>query len=335
MTIAASVPIVGGAMAAAALATRYLVGRASVDRVCLGAVDSALDSIGEVDQFTILPLVERLISSADLQGEPGVAYLLKADNTTLLFDAGLNRARRSPLEHNARILDANLGTLDGIVLSHLHADHVGGLRSAGRRTFAISTELVEQRGLPAFVPTPMRHDRADVVLTEGPRVIAPGVALLPPLPHMMFWLGRLAEQALVVNVRGFGLALVSGCGHPGVERMLAAAERVLDVPVSAVVGGLHLPVHALGTPLLLQATLGNPNWPWRPLGERDVAAAISELQARGPRLIALSSHDSTPWTYDAFAQVFGDRYRTLRVGESFSMSAPGAAPSEDSTIPAP
>jgi hypothetical protein len=27
------------------------------------------------------------------------------------------------------------------------------------------------------------------------------------------------------------------------------------------------------------------------------------------------SHDSTPWTYGAFAQAFGDRYRTLRVGE--------------------
>ena len=33
----------------------------------------------------------------------------------------------------------------------------------------------------------------------------PGMAVLPPLPQMLFWLGYVTEQALVVNVRGFGL----------------------------------------------------------------------------------------------------------------------------------
>ena len=140
---------------------------------------------------------------------------------------------------------------------------------------------------------------------------------------MMFWLGPVAEQALVINVRGFGLVLVSGCGHPGIERMLAVAEQVLDVPIKGVFGGLHLPVHPLGTPLIRQATLGNPNWPWRPIGERDVAAAVQEITARGPRLVALSSHDSTPWTYEAFGRAFGERYHTVRVGEEFIVSGSG------------
>lgn len=83
----------------------------------------------------------------------------------------------------------------------------------------------------------------------GPRVIASGVAVLPTLPKMVLWLGPVAEQALVMNVRGVGLVLVSGCGHPGIERMMAVTERVLDVPIKAVVGGLHLPVHATGAPL--------------------------------------------------------------------------------------
>ena len=46
-----------------------------------------------------------------------------------------------------------------------------------------------------------------------------------------------------------------------------------------------------------------------------MAAAIDKTTRRGPRLVAVSSHDSTPWTYGAFAQAFSDRYRTLRVGE--------------------
>jgi len=276
--------------------------------------------------LTIVPAVERLASSADLKGEPGVSYFIKAGATRLLFDTGLNARglSRPALVENADRLKLNLQELDGVVISHLHADHVGGPRTQLGRTFAFSAEALEPRGIPAYVPTDMRHDRADVVLTTAPAVIAPGVAVLPPLPANMFWLGPLAEQVLVVNVRGFGLVLVSGCGHPGIERMLAAAERVLDVPISAVVGGLHLPVHPFGTPLLIQGTLGNPNLPWKPLGEKDVAAAIQQITARGPQFVALSSHDSTPWTYDRFGLAFGDQYRTLHAGDELVLTATGA-----------
>jgi 7,8-dihydropterin-6-yl-methyl-4-(beta-D-ribofuranosyl)aminobenzene 5'-phosphate synthase len=175
--------------------------------------------------------------------------------------------------------------------------------------------------VPAYVPTRMRHDRAEVRTTTGPTVIAPGVAVLPPLPSTLFLLGPVLEQALVVNVRGFGLVVVTGCGHPPIERILGLTEMVLDVPVRAVVGGLHLPVHPLGTPLVPQAVLGNRNWPWRPIGERDATHVIEQIRLRGPRVVALSGHDSTPWTYAAFEQVFTDRYRTLRVGEELRISA--------------
>jgi hypothetical protein len=56
-------------------------------------------------------------------------------------------------------------------------------------------------------------------------------------------------------------------------------------------------------------------------GERDAEHVLAEIEARGPRLVALSGHDSTPWTYDAFARRFGERYRTLRAGEELRISA--------------
>ena len=63
-----------------------------------------------------------------------------------------------------------------------------------------------------------------------------------------------------------------------------------------------------------------------PIWERDVAHVLDEVAARGPHLVALSSHDSTPWTYDAFGRRFGDRYRTLRAGEELTINAATAAP---------
>ena len=52
--------------------------------------------------------------------------------------------------------------------------------------------------------------------------------------------------------------------------------------------------------------------PWRPIGERDAGHVLDQIAGRGPRLVALSAHDSTPWTYRSFARRLGDRYRTLR-----------------------
>ena len=188
-----------------------------------------------------------------------------------------------------------------------------------RRTFQLSPDRREPSGLPAYVPVELHHERAEVQLTTGPRVIAPGIAVLPPIPRVLFWGGQLMEQALVVNVRDFGLVLVSGCDHPGIERMLAATEHVLDVPIKAVVGGLHLPVHPRDATAIMQAVAATPHMPWRIIGEQDAYSAIEALRERGPRIVALSSHDSTPWTYEAMERVFGDGYRTLRVGEGLDI----------------
>jgi 7,8-dihydropterin-6-yl-methyl-4-(beta-D-ribofuranosyl)aminobenzene 5'-phosphate synthase len=310
------------------LAGRFARARAAADRDWAGRVEARLADLGEVDTVSILPLVERLTSERPgigLKGEAGLSYLVQAGASTFVFDTGLNArgAERSPLVENAAALGVDLQSVDGVVISHLHPDHVGGARMALRRTFGFSPVPIEARGLPAFVPTPMRHERAHVVPMTGARVIAPGVAVLPPLPAVVF-LGPVREQAMVVNVRGFGLVVLTGCGHPPIERILGVTEQVLDVPIRAVVGGLHLPVHAWGTPLIPQAVLGNPHWPWQSINERDAAQVMEEIRARGPRVVALSGHDSTPWTCDAFQQTFGDRYRTMRVGDRLQITAGGA-----------
>jgi hypothetical protein len=51
----------------------------------------------------------------------------------------------------------------------------------------------------------------------------------------------IAEQALVINVRGLGLVLVTGCGHPCIERTLVVAEMVLDVPIAGWSAGCICP----------------------------------------------------------------------------------------------
>ena len=90
--------------------------------------------------------------------------------------------------------------------------------------------------------------------------------------------GYVTEQVLVVNVRGFGLVLISRCGHPRIEQILAVTEQVLDAPIRVVVGGLHLPVHAAGTPA---GAAGGPGQP---------ASALAADQRAGRRARASRAH---------------------------------------------
>jgi len=279
-----------------ALAGRYAAGRRQADRQTTAELQSRLTDLGELERLSILPLVERHTARETLRGEAGVSYLIRTDGLTLLFDSGLGLGRgRTALETNAEDLHVRFDDLDCLVISHLHADHVGGATSQLRYTFSLGVEQPVPRGLATFVPTDMSHRHADVSVVQEARVIGPGVAALS-LPRMLFWLGPIAEQALGVNVRGRGLVLVTGCGHPQIERMLAAAERVVEAPVYAVIGGLHLPVHATGTPLVPQAVLGSPNWPWRPISEGDAyhdrgdpATRAGAGRAVGPRQHAMDA----------------------------------------------
>ena len=69
-------------------------------------------------------------AAGSLAGEPGVSYLVRAGGARVLFDSGLSGGKReSVLARNARTLGAGLQDLDAVVISHLHADHVGGIRA--------------------------------------------------------------------------------------------------------------------------------------------------------------------------------------------------------------
>lgn len=308
---------------AAGLASRYVRGREAADRATMAEMESRVSDLGAVERVSVLPLVEREVAIAGLRGETGVSYLVRADELRILFDLGLGTGRsRTVLETNVDVLGRSVHDVDVVVISHLHPDHVGGFGYQLRSSFGVGRNLALPRGVAAFVPTEMSHPHAHVCQVEQARVIGSGVAVMPPLPRMMFWGGPIAEQALVINVRGRGLVVLTGCGHPAIERTLAAVERIVQMPVYAVVGGLHLPVHAWGTALIPAATVGTPNWPWQPVSESQARSTIEAIRARGPGLVALSTHDSTPWTINSFKQVFGERYRTLRVGEETIIAAP-------------
>lgn len=312
----------GGLTAAAAggLVARFQLGRHRADKAWAAARYPKLEDVGAVKRLTILPLIDWYTVRDDLVGEPGVSYLIRADDTTILFDVGFNQQGEhpSPLLRNMAALGVDVAEIDALVISHAHEDHVGGVSHMMQHTFALSGEPVDLRGMPAYVPVPLSNPTAQVTLVDGPRIIAPGVASIGPIPRQMFFLGWTVEQSLAVNVEGKGIVLIVGCGHPTLQRIVDRAETLFDEPLYGLVGGLHYPVTAsreikFGLPL--QRLLCTGKWPWDPINRQDVETAIAYLKRRNPQLVALSAHDSCDWSIETFRQAFGAAYRDVLVGK--------------------
>ena len=305
---------------AGGLMARFHLGRQRADRAWAGAKYPKLRDAGTVKQCTILPLIDLRAARDDLVGEPGVSYLVRADDTTILFDVGYNTRSEhpSPLLRNMMALGVDLGEIDYVFISHLHCDHVGGTEYERMGTFALSGQPLDLEGRSAFVPEPMTHPTAFIEVVRGPRVIVPGVTSIGPIPRQLFFLGWTLEQSLAVNVAGKGVVLIIGCGHSTIQHIVERAEMLFDEPIYGIVGGLHYPATAsreMKYGLPLQRIVATGKYPWDMINPDDVQNSIAYLQRRHPQLVALSPHDSCDWTIEAFRRAFAGAYRDVLVGE--------------------
>lgn len=298
-----------------------------------------LTDLGEASTLSILPLVD--FYAADGQGgasgtggpsgaggasgedgsrlctESGVSYLVTVDGRRILFDVGYNAhgEHPSPLLRNMAALGLSPADLDAVVISHIHLDHVGGPRSQAARTFSLSSEDVDLGGIPAYVPGAMTHPSAQVEVVSAARRLGEGVASTGPLARAIWLMGPVMEQSLLVNVKGKGIVMMVGCGHPSLSRLIERATDLIDAPLYGVVGGLHLPVTGSRVGKGRQNIIGSGKVPWQRITRKDARGAVELLERHSPGLIALSAHDSCDWTLGLFARGFGPRYRRVLVGE--------------------
>ena len=101
--------------------------------------------------LSVLPLIDWYTVGDELVGEPGVSYLVRADDTTIMFDVGLNKGNEhpSPLLRNMKTLGIDFSDIDAIFISHAHCDHLGGMSHPEMHTFAPSGVTA-----PPWGPTP-------------------------------------------------------------------------------------------------------------------------------------------------------------------------------------
>ncbi|MFO7545220.1 MAG: MBL fold metallo-hydrolase, partial [Trueperaceae bacterium] len=147
---------------------------------------------------------------------------------TVLFDTGDDG---DVLLGNLGRLGLEVGSVDTVVLSHHHQDHVGGLPAFLARNANVVVMM------PASFPTSFRAEveaaGATVETVSGPRRLFDGM-------YSTGEMGReIREHALILDVPG-GLVVITGCAHPNVADMAEKARTQLGKNVQLLMGGFHL-----------------------------------------------------------------------------------------------
>ncbi len=282
-----------------------------------------IKDLGTVKKLIISPIVDFYAVDESYKTEAGVSYLIEADGTAILLDVGFNAKKEhpSPFLHNLKKLDKSLEDINMLFFSHLHLDHLGGMKEQRKKQFSFSAGQTTLPDIPIYAPdeltpSPNNPGKNAAVLTS-PTKIAKGIASTGVVSKF-FILGETKEHSLAVNVEGKGLVIIVGCGHQTIETILEMAKENFDEPVFAVVGGLHFPVKngriMLG-PLNIQGIGGTENMPFKGITQQNLDNALSAIEDSGVKKIILSAHDSSDYAIEQFKTRFGDKFEKLLVGK--------------------
>lgn len=279
---------------------RQVIARAQIERE--GQI--VLTSVPNLETTTLLeivPLYEEASAEESFDFGHGVSYLIRTDSATILMDVGNNpsEAAKLPALQNMQTLGIPWEEIDAIVISHPHPDHVGGVKAWQDKTISFGDFTRDMSQMPIYVPTSIAYSGGTLIQSSEPTLVSQDIATTgaisyPEVFPISLFSAKGYEQGLVIDVAGQGLVMITGCGHPGMEKLVARAEVLFGKQVVGVVGGLH----------------------YEKLSNEEVQPHIRFLEPREPKLVALSPHDSSPEALEAFQSSFPKVYRFIKVGEA-------------------
>jgi len=164
----------------------------------------------------------------NLETRWGFSCYIKGAEKTILFDVG---GEGSILLANMEKLAIDPKTVDVIVLSHIHYDHIGGL----------SDFLKVNAKVTVYMPKSLPKSVKDIVTKAGAKLVE--VHKPTRICENVYSTGELGsfikEQSLIIKTSE-GLAVITGCAHPGIVNIVKKAKEMHKTDVYLALGGFHL-----------------------------------------------------------------------------------------------
>lgn len=237
------------------------------------------DEVKSEDMITIRVVFDNYPYKPGLETAWGFSAFVTYKEQNLLFDTG---ARGNLLLNNMAALAIKPAQIQNVVLSHEHSDHTGGMQSlvsAG----AQSRVFVP----PSFSSEFQTHYSRLVDLIE----VTPGMKIIDRMYTSGEMQGPPPEQALVIDTTR-GLVVITGCAHPGIEKILLKAKQQFKEDIYLVLGGFHL---------------GNAS-------TDQVSTIINEFNRIGVKNVA-PCHCTGEQAISSFRNAFGENFIQVGVGK--------------------
>lgn len=208
------------------------------------------------------------VSPYGLLGEHGFSCHLQTPSGDFLFDTGGGMT----ILNNAKLLGIDFSKLQGIMFSHGHFDHTGGLLQVLEKTgkipiyahpalfsqhYSKNSGTLHKIGIP-WSQAELEQSGADFIFSSAPHRVTPELLLSGEVPRIskvetgdpnLLSLSTSGEQitdplqddlSLFINTDK-GLVILLGCAHAGLLNIIDHAIRVTgEKKIQMVVGGTHL-----------------------------------------------------------------------------------------------
>ncbi len=286
----------------------------------IAVVWMASSSEDETPAARITSLYDAFGEPSDLRKDWGYAALIEYGGKRILFDTGNNA---DIFEHNVDELDVDLTDLDFVVVSHRHGDHTSGLNyllkaNPDAKIYAPQENFgVFGAALPGTFykrnensPPKMRYfdgethetlrfgspwPEAQFEWITKTTEVAPGFHLI--MLHGTWGVDlEVRELSLAIDTPD-GIVLVVGCGHPELEKIIAAATQNLGKPIHLVIGGLHL----------------------LPAGTDEIKTIATSLRDHWKVSYVAPAHCTGERAFAILKETFGDRYLYAGLGTTVAL----------------
>jgi len=185
---------------------------------------------GKIQEVVLTSVFDNYQINSELKTGWGFGTVIKTPEEILLFDTG---GSAEILLFNMARMHIAPQSIDKVIISHIHGDHVGGLEGF----------LDKNSHATVFIPSSFPHSIRNMITSKGgifvdvsgPRKISDGIFSTGEL------YGPPKEQSLVIHTHK-GLIVMTGCGHPGIVSIVKRAKEIFpEAKVYLTVGGFHHP----------------------------------------------------------------------------------------------